>query len=214
MAREAASNEMNTDVLAFHGATDAPTVDIQETGIGAGTLIDNFEYGQFAGYLELGTEDYQLTVADETGESAVAVFDAPLNSLGLQGSAITVLASGFLNPANNSDGPGFGLYAALPAGGELVQLSNTTGVDEAFESKVNLTVYPNPATDYVKLDLEEAIDNANIQLLDLTGRVIKSMDASKQINLRMDVSDLNEGIYLLNIISGSKNAAKKIQIIR
>jgi len=106
------------------------------------------------------------------------------------------------------------LYAALPAGGELVQLSNTTGVDEAFESKVNLTVYPNPATDYVKLDLEEAIDNANIQLLDLTGRVIKSMDASKQINLRMDVSDLNEGIYLLNIISGSKNAAKKIQIIR
>ncbi len=214
MAREVASNEMNTDVLVFHGATDAPTVDIQETGIGAGTLIDNFEYGQFAGYLELGTEDYQLTVADETGESAVAVFDAPLNSLGLQGSAITVLASGFLNPSNNSDGAAFGLYAALPVGGELVKLTNTTGVDETFERKLNLTVYPNPAANYVKLDMQESIDNANIQLVDLTGKVVKSMDASNQVNFQMDVSDLKEGIYLLNIITGSKNAARKIQIIR
>jgi len=33
-----------------------------------------------------------------------------------------VVASGFLNPANNSNGSGFGLYVALPSGGNLVAL--------------------------------------------------------------------------------------------
>jgi len=122
MGREQASSPGNTDVLVFHGSTDAPTVDVYETGVGAGLIIDNLMYANFAGYLELGTLDYVLQVRDETGTNTVASYQAPLATLGLNGAALTVVASGFLNPANNSNGATFGLWVALPTGGNLVQL--------------------------------------------------------------------------------------------
>lgn len=126
MGREMASTAGNTDVLVFHGATDAPTVDVRERTLGS-TIVDNAAYGDFAGYLELPTNDYILDVQDETGSITVASYAAPLQTLGLTDSALVVVASGFLNPMMNSNGPAFGLFAALPSGGALIPLPTTGG---------------------------------------------------------------------------------------
>ncbi|MCK7525256.1 MAG: DUF4397 domain-containing protein [Ignavibacteriales bacterium] len=67
MGREFATNTENTDVIVFHGSTDAPVVDVVEVGVGAGTIVDNLAYSDFAGYLELPTDDYYLEIRDETG---------------------------------------------------------------------------------------------------------------------------------------------------
>ncbi len=122
VGREAASQPGNTDVLVVHGSTDAPTVDIYETGVGAGQIVNNLVYGNVAGYLELLTMNYVLEIRDETGTNTLAAYNAPLATLGLEGAALTVLASGFLNPANNSNGAPFGLYVALTSGGDLIPL--------------------------------------------------------------------------------------------
>jgi hypothetical protein len=97
-------------------------VDVVEVGVGAGTIVNNLGYGQFAGYLELPTADYSLQVRDQTGTVVVAQYSAPLATLGLDGAAISVLASGFLDPSVNNYGPAFGLYVALATGGALVAL--------------------------------------------------------------------------------------------
>lgn len=121
MGREEASASGNTDVLVFHGATDAPMVDVQ--AVGAGTIVDDLDYSDFdADYLELPTADYTLNVTDASGATVVRSFQAPLATLELDDAALVVVASGFLNPAANSDGPAFGLWAALPSGGDLVEL--------------------------------------------------------------------------------------------
>jgi sarcosine oxidase gamma subunit len=120
--REAATVATNTDVLVFHGSTDAPTVSVWETGVGAGQIISDFTYGDFEGYLELPTADYILEVRTADGQTTVVAYSAPLSTLGLDGAALTVVASGFLNPANNSNGEGFGLFVALAAGGDLIAL--------------------------------------------------------------------------------------------
>lgn len=113
----------NTDVQVFHGVTDAPAVDVEEVGVGAGIVVDNLEYGDFIpNYLMLATDDYVLKVMDSTGSVTVGVYEAPLQSLGLGGQSISVVASGFLNPAANNNGPGFGLWVALNGGGPLVEL--------------------------------------------------------------------------------------------
>jgi hypothetical protein len=122
MGREIANNASNTDLLVLHGSTDAPTVDVVETGVGAGTIIDNASYGDFAGYLELATADYTLEIRDESGQTTVASYEAPLSTLNLMGASGVVVASGFLNPTNNSNGEAFGLFVALPSGGDLVAL--------------------------------------------------------------------------------------------
>ncbi|MEE4257285.1 MAG: DUF4397 domain-containing protein, partial [Bacteroidales bacterium] len=122
LAREVATDMMNTDVLVFHGSTDAPVVDVVEVGVGAGTIVDDLAYGSFDGYLELPTADYSLQIRDETGSTVVAQYAAPLSTLGLDGEALGVIASGFLDPTMNSNGPAFGLWVALAAGGPLVEL--------------------------------------------------------------------------------------------
>lgn len=123
LGQEAAGSGSNTDVLVIHGSTDAPTVDVANvTTLPSSTLIDDLEYGEFSGYAALPTADYRIQVRTSNGITPVAEYSAPLQTLNLQGQALVVVASGFLNPANNSNGPAFGLYAALPTGGALVQL--------------------------------------------------------------------------------------------
>ena len=126
LGREAATDPANVDVLVHHGSTDAPTVDIVEVGAGAGTIVDNIAYSEFQGYLELPTADYALEIRDETGSVTVAAYELPLDALMLDGTAIVAVASGFLDPSMNSDGPAFGIWGALPAGGPLVELPAST----------------------------------------------------------------------------------------
>ena len=100
------------DLRAVHGATDAPTVDI---GVAGTVLLDNLTYGDVtADYLSATAEEKLLFVTPGDTSSVVAAFRADLSGLG--GSAATVLASGFLDPSANQDGPAFRLVAALPNG--------------------------------------------------------------------------------------------------
>ncbi|MBK9357243.1 MAG: DUF4397 domain-containing protein [Bacteroidales bacterium] len=218
MAREEASNPSNTDVLVLHGATDAPTVDVVEVYAGAGTIVDNLSYGQFAGYLELPTSFYQLDIRNEAGNVTVATFNAPLSDLGLQGQAITVLASGFLNPSNNSNGQAFGLFAVLPSGGPFVVLGNTTGVDDNIIRKAGFTVYPNPVKTefYLNYTLEKA-SNVSYQLFTATGKNVRSVNlgykSDNQHNEKVDVTNLPSGLYFITLIAGNARISSKVQVV-
>ncbi|MBC8882549.1 DUF4397 domain-containing protein [Flavobacterium piscinae] len=120
--REGTPIENNTDVLVMHGSPDAPIVDVVELAVPAGTIINDISYGSFSNYLELPTNNYVLAVRNETGTATVATYSAPLADLFLQSDAITVVASGFLNPSQNSNGPEFGLWVAKASGGDLIPL--------------------------------------------------------------------------------------------
>ena len=88
-------------------------VDVYEAAAVNATVVDDLAYGTFTEYLEVPTVDLTLQVRTANNTAIVAAYAAPLATLGLEGEAITVLASGFLDPEMNSNGEGFGLYAAL-----------------------------------------------------------------------------------------------------
>ncbi len=218
MGREAANMTDMTDVLVHHGSTDAPTVDVYEVGVGAGEIVNDLMYGDFAGYLELPTADYSLQIRDETGENTVATFAAPLADLGLDGAAITVVASGFLNPDNNSMGPAFGLYAALASGGELVALTNTSSIEDVIDVS-SISIYPNPAADQlnVNFNIKES-DQVRIALINLLGSKMLNDElgylSGNSYQHRMNVSSLPEGIYILTINAGQSTISRKINIVK
>ncbi len=218
-AREAAtSGSGNTDILVFHGATDAPTVDVGETAVlGGATIVDDLAYGAFAGYLEVPTDDYVLEVRLADGTPVVS-YQAPLSALNLQGAALTVVASGFLNPANNSNGPAFGLWVALPAGGALVELPIATAVQDATLD-AELAVWPNPTSDLLNLNVRTANTmQVTIELTDLTGRVVRAVRRSTLVagenRLSFELADLAGGAYLLRITGNGASRTIPVQVVR
>ncbi len=202
MAREMATNPANVDLLVHHGSTDAPTVDVVETGVGAGTIVDDISYTEFQGYLELPTDDYIIQIRDATGTVTVAAYQVPLATLGLDGAALTVFASGFLDPSQNSNGPAFGLFVSTPLGGDLLELPAAPLSVSGFDS-AEFKIYPNPATDRINI-LSKGIDmnQYSFAISDMLGRVISK--STINIDNMIDVSNLNEGIYNLTILNGNK----------
>ncbi|MBX2826582.1 MAG: DUF4397 domain-containing protein [Flavobacteriaceae bacterium] len=206
MGREAATDGANTDVLVHHGSTDAPTVDVVENGVTGGvTLVDNLSYTEFAGYLELATDDYVLQIRDESGTVGVAAYGAPLSTLSLDGAAITVVASGFLDPSVNSDGPAFGLWVALADGGDLIPLpTDVLDVDEvALE---NVVVYPNPSTDII--NIKGLQGSYEVSVVDMQGRILSTSQMTADIQ-EIDINALSQGIYQLIISQNNKVVGSK-----
>lgn len=213
------SGAMNTDILVFHGCTDAPTVDVFESAVVNATLVDDISYGEFDGYLEVPTLDFTLQVRTADNTTTVATYSAPLSTLGLDGAAITVLASGFLAPANNSNGPSFGLWVALPSGGALVQLPVVTGIEEGVSVVTGLNVWPNPANDRITLQLNAMNTTvADLELMDAAGRLVqgqRSVVLNKGItSTEVDVQDLAPGSYTLRIIGSEALVSVPLQIVR
>ena len=65
-------------------------------------------------------------------------------------------------------------------------------VDENEASPIQISVYPNPAKDYVKIEGAEAVE---VQVYNAVGQMVKTIQGSNEIN----VSGLVEGVYLLRI---------------
>lgn len=217
-AREAATVPTQTDILVFHGATDAPTVDVGETTLlGGATVVDDLSYGEFAGYLEVPAADYTLELRTADGTPLLS-YAAPLATLGLEGAAITVFASGFLQPANNSNGPAFGLWASLPSGGPLVPLDNTTAVQGTQPVADRITLYPNPASQQAQLLMLGAHGpQVDLQVTDMAGRVVLDLGrhaTGTETLVQLDVSPLAPGSYRLVLNAAEGAASLPLQIIR
>ena len=197
-AREKSSQTNKTDVLVFHGCTDAPIVDVVETT--AGTLSDNLNYGVFDGYLELPVADYEISIKDASGMTTVATYDAPLATLSLQNNAITVLASGFLNPSMNSNGEEFGLYVALSSGGSLIPLPLSSSLSTETIEETLINIFPNPVVDRLFVEGAEKF-NTSYNVYSANGSMVIQGNVNGN---SIDVSNLESGFYLIQIYQDGK----------
>jgi len=185
---------------------------VVETSVPAGTIVDNISYPSFSSdYLELPTADYTLNVTDASGNTVVASYAAPLQTLGLQGQALTVLASGFLDPTQNSNGPAFGLWAALAAGGNLVPLPTIPLAVTQFNGD-QIAVYPNPVSGFLTIDLPQNYTKASATVTDYNGR--RLMQLENISSNRISFENLASGMYLLNINVDNASYVKKIIVER
>lgn len=191
----------NTDLLVMHGSTDAPTVDVKA---GGNTLVDDIDFGDYnSSYLELPTNDYVLDITDAAGSNTVASYSADLQTLNLDGEAITVVASGFLTPASNSNGPAFGLYAATAAGGNLVALPVYTNISDKIFNKKDITIWPNPVSaGMLNIKSDFTTGAARLTIYDVTGKTIRNTSYSNQVN----IAGLVSGVYTLTISEDDKYA--------
>jgi hypothetical protein len=208
--RENAVNNTEVDFIAVHGATDAPTVDVQLNGTST-ILVDNAAYSDITPYLSVPAAAYTLDVTPGNNNSAiVATYLADLS--GLAGGSAIIFASGFLDPSANQNGAAFGLWATL-SDGTTFPLSVVTGNNE-LNDLVKPSIHPNPVYSNQPLYIS---NNSNedmvIEILSVNGSLVNSFKVNSQnTNFTFDTSEMAKGIYIVKAVSESSITSEKLII--
>jgi len=99
--------------------------------------------------------------------------------------------------------------------------ANTTGIKK-ITNNVKINVYPNPASDFISIHVENVsnVGNVNIELWDLKGNKVAHLNASQlnvgTQNIRVFLPDnVNSGLYILKIQSANNQTiASKMIIVK
>lgn len=87
-----------------------------------------------------------------------------------------------------------------------------TSVDE--KQIKNISVYPNPFNDVITLETSETHNNLIFELINLKGqKVLKGELLANEKTTTINSSDLNSGVYFLNIID-KNNISKQYKIVK
>lgn len=108
-----------------------------------------------------------------------------------------------------SESVGFsGGFATSTTAGGVYKLVPATASTYTFASD-KFTVSPNPVTDVLRINNTSNITFTAVQVTDINGRTVKSLNANNVTASQINVSDLNAGIYFLNIASDAGKVVKK-----
>ncbi|MEZ4774980.1 MAG: DUF4397 domain-containing protein [Bacteroidia bacterium] len=215
-ARETAVGS-NVDIKVFHGATDAPTVDVL-ANYSTPALVSGAAYTDFTGYLSVPAADYDISITPAgQNTTLVATFDADVTGLG--GGAGLILASGFLDPATNQNGEGFGLLLVLPDGTSTLLPLATSIKDDLIRADQNLSVFPNPASSFTTMSYTlSQSGNARLVVLDMAGKPVfetkKEKLAAGTYDIDFSAETLAAGIYTVVLTTETTFSVKRLSIIK
>jgi hypothetical protein len=93
------------------------------------------------------------------------------------------------------------------------EISVVTGIDDAVDIMLEMVVYPNPATDYLKLKLgDNEIVNLRYQLYDINGSLLLNAKIEVQ-ETDISMQTLKPSTYFLKVLQGNKEI-KTFKIIK
>ncbi len=90
-------------------------------------------------------------------------------------------------------------------------LGSPLGVETQKLEDAAITIYPNPAKSQLNLDSDSELNSASFY--DVTGRMVKHLDLQGTFSRALDISDLNNGIYILQVstVDGAYSSHKFIK---
>ncbi len=87
----------------------------------------------------------------------------------------------------------------------------STGIFANNKQNPNFSIYPNPASDYLTIDLESLRDVTAIKLVNLLNQEVKDFPINSN---KLDVQDVKNGFYIIRIFTKNAVYDKKIQILK
>ncbi len=76
-----------------------------------------------------------------------------------------------------------------------------SGLEEI--STTSLQIYPNPANSILNIEFSRTVENSQILIFDLSGKIVKSFNSFSGDKFQFEVSDLMEGVYYIQVISNN-----------
>jgi hypothetical protein len=108
-------------------------------------------------------------------------------------------------------------YSLLPeiSASNFRSTTDDAEIDVLKDDTFDYSIVPNPASNEIFITTNEPIlVNTQISIFDLTGRTLvrKEVMVDDLSNIPIDVSVLDDGIYIVNIFSGKSSCSKKLII--
>ena len=109
-----------------------------------------------------------------------------------------------------------GGFMGTPKFNIVIDPDAPVATNEALPDGVDLVIFPNPASNLLRLALTEPLDErAYLQITDLRGSVLwKQPETDLRTAVNIDVSDLPNGLYLLQLRTNSGAIARKFTVMR
>jgi hypothetical protein len=110
------------------------------------------------------------------------------------------VANDILQPVSNGGVLSFGINQDCEVG-----VSNL--------SELTFGVYPNPATDNIILTSGIDLDNAQLLIFDLQGKIVSSSRISGT-SVQVSVANLSTGLYNIVLVNGDSKSTSRLEIIK
>jgi hypothetical protein len=94
--------------------------------------------------------------------------------------------------------------------------TGSTPVTETFFNDLDITIFPNPASDLIAIQINGLVKEAiDIQLLDMSGKLIRTakVEAGSTVAY-FDVETVYQGVYLVQFSNGGQSISKKVVITK
>lgn len=83
----------------------------------------------------------------------------------------------------------------------------------ANEKLNSFAFYPNPSTDKIKIDLPESSSVYDLIISDVQGKIMKSVKVSSENNV-VQIDELNNGVYLLELSNSKEKYSNKLSVLK
>ena len=93
-----------------------------------------------------------------------------------------------------------------------MSINTSTTNNDNVEIESIISIYPNPAVDYININMGN-ISKAELIALDVCGKVVKHFDLNES-KATIDLSYLSKGIYYLNIRTDNEEIIKKLILVK
>jgi hypothetical protein len=194
----------NFAAMAFHGVTDAPTVDVEIEGVGT---VSNLSYGSSSAAPVTFASGVDRRININVGSSTLASFKLSQAQARDQVGAI-IFASGFRDPANNpvnnnnQNSPAFGLYIVYPTG-EVERLSLASGINRGPVGEVRVSTWPTMAGSWTVAVSAGAASKLPYRLVSTTGQVLEEgtweVPGAGSWVYTVPADAYSAGVYLLQV---------------
>lgn len=143
-----------------------------------------------------------------TGNSSSLSVTGAVNYTWSTGATTSVIT---VSPANTTTYSATGqfLNGCLTTNTINIQVSPCTTINETTDLVELVKVYPNPASSKISVFDGGFMNDAVVELVDLTGKIIMSSVLIGG-NTELDLAEIKKGMYFIKIRSGEKEVVKKI----
>ena len=89
--------------------------------------------------------------------------------------------------------------------------STIVGIDDALQVESKFIIFPNPANRHLTISSKDGTTIEEVVIYNQTGQIVHQ---EKPVSNIIDISDLQPGMYIIEVVSGQRKLRKKLMIVK